>query len=62
MTIAIVLYLSPKGVYPPENLTGRLLSLLPRTIAQQASTDNTWTVGGCQSFTQIAGSVLTNPI
>jgi hypothetical protein len=47
MATAIFLYLSPQGLYP-ESLKDILVSLSPRTIAQQAKNNNTWTVGSCQ--------------
>jgi hypothetical protein len=48
MIMALLLYLSPQGLYPPESLTDLLLSLSPRTNAQQAKNNNIWTVGSCQ--------------
>jgi hypothetical protein len=48
MIMALLLYLSPQGLNPPESLIDLLVSLSPRTNAQQAKNNNTWTVGSCQ--------------
>jgi hypothetical protein len=52
ITMAILLYLSPQGLYPSESLKDLLFSLSPRTIAQQAKNNNAWTVGSCQHAEQ----------